>query len=543
MTDLACGWARAALALALLRVDPQLGGAVIRMRASPLRTPIVTAIKGIHAPRQVHPAISDGQLFGGIDVAATLAAGTTRRSAGVLDGSAVLVTMADRVEGDLAARLALAMDDGRVPMLFALDEGASEEEGAPAALADRVAFHIAPDTRYPSDWAVPDAPHGTLATYTDSDVTALTMLAQRLGIDSLRAPMLALRAAQAHAVLQGRGQVAETDIAAAVALVLAHRATQMPEAAEPEPEAQNTTEDTPNADKDDAALPDADMMIDAVQALLPPDLLATLAQPPRRSAAGTGAGQHRLSNRRGRPLPPRPGRLDGRARIDLIATLRAAAPWQPLRRQRRPDAPGLIIATGDIRVKRFKEMSDRVLIFAVDASGSAAMSRLGEAKGAIELLLSEAYAKRDHVALIAFRGAAAEPLLLPTRSLVQTKRQLADLPGGGGTPLAAGLRSAFQMGQVSTARGMSPTLVLLTDGRANIALDGAANRAQAGADARQMAQLIRGAALPGLVIDTGKRPTQDLRALAQDMDAPYLPLPRADARTLSTAVSRTMAEA
>jgi magnesium chelatase subunit D len=181
-----------------------------------------------------------------------------------------------------------------------------------------------------------------------------------------------------------------------------------------------------------------------------------------------------------------------------------------------------------------------LLIFAVDASGSAAMSRLNEAKGAVEMLLAQAYAARDHVALIAFRGTEADLLLPPTRSLVQTKRRLANLPGGGGTPLAAGLQEAALLASQSGAKGLTPTVMLLTDGRANVALDGSADRAQAAVDAERLAQLLRAQGTASLVIDMGNRPTAALRGLAGHLDAPYLALPRADAQRLTGAVSAAL---
>ena len=81
--------------------------------------------------------------------------------------------------------------------------------------------------------------------------------------------------------------------------------------------------------------------------------------------------------------------------------------------------------------------------------------------------LSDAY-----VRAVAFRGAGAEVLLPPTRSLVQAKRRLAALPGGGGTPLAAGLEAGLALADRLRSRGVAPFLVILTDGRANVARDG-----------------------------------------------------------------------
>jgi magnesium chelatase subunit D len=168
---------------------------------------------------------------------------------------------------------------------------------------------------------------------------------------------------------------------------------------------------------------------------------------------------------------------------------------------------------------------------------------MAEAKGAIELMLAEAYARRDHVALVAFRGAGADILLNPTRSLVQTKRRLQDLPGGGGTPLAAGLKSALDLAVLTSGKGMTPSIAVLTDGRANVSLDGSANRAQAGEDAQNMAKALRGRGVPAIVIDTGQRPTRGLDDLAKVMGAAYVPLPRADAKSLSAAVEAALPSA
>jgi magnesium chelatase subunit D len=222
-----------------------------------------------------------------------------------------------------------------------------------------------------------------------------------------------------------------------------------------------------------------------------------------------------------------------------VGTLRAAAPWQTIRRVA-TDRPGLHVRAGDIQTKRFEERSDRLLVFAVDASGSAAISRLAEAKGAIEILLSQAYARRDHVSLVAFRGTGAELLLPPTRSLVQTKRRLAALPGGGGTPLAGGIAMAFEQAQRAAKKGLTPTIALLTDGRANIALDGSANRAQAATDAQSVARAVRSQGISVIVIDTGNRPEPALGALAETLDGTYLPLPRADAQKLSQSVTAVL---
>ncbi|MGR3494484.1 magnesium chelatase subunit D [Citreimonas sp.] len=542
-------WVTGQLALALLAVDPGgLRGVHLRARAGPVRDACLAGLPEALRPlRRITPSIGDLQLYGGVDIAATLAAGAVRRSAGLLDAPAVLLlSMAERCEPELAARLGQALDGGDHVAIL-LDEGAEPDERAPGALAERVAFsldlcglraldlaEIALDAR---DIAQARARLDDVGVPDDA-IAALTVTAARFGIGSMRAPLLALAAARANAALSGRGAVGQDDLALAVQLVYAHRATMLPDDAPEDapqddaPQLENAPDD---AGEDSAAIP-PEILVEAMKAMLPPEVLRALAQPGRAKGTGSGgAGKRRKGNRRGRPLPSRPG-APAQGRIDLIATLRAAAPWQPLRRRARPDAPGLIIHPSDIHIRRYQDHSDRLIVFAVDASGSAAMARLAEAKGAVELMLAEAYARRDHVALIAFRGEGAEVVLQPTRSLVQTKRKLAALPGGGGTPLAAGLRAAMDLAARAAGQGLSPSLALLTDGRANVPLPGRTGRAAAAEDAQAMAAAIRARGIAAAVVDTGNRPTRDLATLAVTMGAAYVPLPRADAHSLSRAV-------
>ena len=188
--------------------------------------------------------------------------------------------------------------------------------------------------------------------------------------------------------------------------------------------------------------------------------------------------RRRWASTRGRPAGTRAGEPKNGARLSLIDTLRAAAPWQPLRRREQPGREGVHVERADFRIRRYKQKRQTTAIFAVDASGSAALHRMAEAKGAVELILADCYVRRDQAALIAFRGKTAEVLLPPTRSLQRAKKSLADLPGGGGTPLCAGIEQAMLVADNVRRGGGTPLVVFLTDGKANIARDGTADRAR-----------------------------------------------------------------
>jgi magnesium chelatase subunit D len=581
----AAAWARASHAAALFAVDPFGSGVSLRAPPGPARDAWLALLRDYlpsGAPMRRAPlAISDDRLLGGLDLPATLRAGRPVAETGLLaqaDGGVLLLTMAERLGGATAARIAAALDAGEIELardglsarqqarigVIALDEGHDDDERPPAALLDRLAFHLdlgevshraAVKARCTSAAQVAAARARLPSVIAPAKaIEALVVAAARLGIDSLRAPLLALRVARASCALRGADVVDDEDLAVAARLTLAPRATCAPPIEESEAPAEEAGDEPGSATNDpapkndnaqprEAPAPD-DLVVAAARAAIPADVLARLA-----TSAGTRApaarggksGAALVSARRGRPMGARRGALR-EGRLCLIETLRAAAPWQPLRRAHAADDAGLAVRVraDDFRVTRFRERRETTAIFVVDASGSSAMQRLGEVKGAIELLLADCYVRRDSVALVAFRGKSAEILLPPTRSLARAKRLLAALPGGGGTPLAHGLDAAGALAESVRRRGQTPLLILLTDGRGNIDRKGAPDRAKALDDALDAARRLRAPGLAALAIDSSPaaaaRADAPTRKIAEAMNGRYLKMPFADAATLSQAV-------
>ena len=576
-------WADAVWAAALFAVDPHgLGGIVLRAQAGPVRDRWATlqrALLPAATPwRRVPAHIADDRLLGGLDLAATLHSARPVAQRGLLaecDGGVLLVPMAERLDAATAARLAATLDTGEVGFqrhgvgrrwparlgVIAFDEGVADDPAVPAALADRLALACdigavplrALDEGAFDAAAVLGARERLAAvTLPEPIARALCGTALGLGVASLRASLLACRTARVAAALRGRGVVVEDDARLATRLVLAPRATRLPpdestppdapEDEAPPPPQDNAAPPPEQADEDRAASDSPaqaleDRLIAAAQAALPAGLLAVLRNAETARSAGR-IGALSAAPRSGRPIGTRTGSPRGGARLNLIETLRAAAPWQ---RQRAAQAmPGsaacVHVRADDLRIARLQQHAATATLFVIDASGSSALHRLAEAKGAVNLLLAECYVRRDQVGVIAFRGRGAEVLLPPTRSLVRAKRCLAALPGGGGTPLAAGLQAVLLMAAQVRRAGASPLVVLLTDGRANIALDGAPGREAAGSDALQVARQLRAARLATLLVDTSPQPSPAAQRLADALAAPYRALPHAGAAELSAAV-------
>lgn len=599
------------LAARLLAVDPAgLGGALVRAarydHVDEWLTALREALPDGTPMRRLPLGIPDDRLLGGIDLALTLAEGRPVAEQGVLaatDGGVIILPSAERASEGLQARLAQALDTYSVPAprglavervaarigVIALDEGDGEDERVGIALADRLAFHLALDTRATPEAAGDADDHDrldasarrarTLAararlehiTIDDDAVRTVVALAVRLGVESMRAVLFAMRVARANAALDARPMVGEDDLAVAASLVLGPRATRFPapeeeqeappEQPEPEPpeaKEQDDSEQQPSADELKEL---EEMLIRAALTTLPKSLLASDSAPARPGKTGGRSGEDRAGGKRGRQVGTRRGDPRSGGRLDLLETLRAAAPWQRIRRRLReaaaaeraedagvtssravPSISGVSVQVrrDDFRLRRLHEPAGTTALFCVDASGSAAVHRMAEAKGAVELLLAESYARRDEVGLVAFRGAKAEVLLPPTRAIAAAKRALAALPGGGGTPLASAVDRMRELVAQARRSGQETVAVFLTDARANIARDGTPGRPLAESDALASATALRAMGGTTILIDTAPRPGAVAERLAAAMGARYVTLPRTDAREIHAAVSAAM---
>ena len=542
----------AVLAARLFALAPSTFKGMVLRGGSPAREALVAALGEAVTLRRMPGHVDDERLLGGIDLAASLSAGRPVRQTGLIEearGGALIAGMAERLDASIAGRLAQALDEGQTALVL-LDDAAEPEEAPPQSLTERLAFacDLSASRRWQGVELAPAAGRlGEVAPLDDAALSALAVTAEALGVDSLRALIHAGEAARGLAALDGRDAASKADLSGAVRLVLAPRATRLPpqeqdappeEPEQPPPDGER--DDQSNSEQQQQDIDLSDILVEAAKAAIPAGLLEQLAQgkAPRR-ASSSGTGQKRKAATRGKPLGARPGMPRGGAKLALIDSLRAAVPWQAVRRKEAgADAnSSILMRKEDLRIRRFQERAARVTIFAVDASGSAAAARLAEAKGAVELMLGQAYVTRSEVALVAFRGTSAELILPPTRSLTRARRTLAELPGGGGTPLALGLNVAREVAEAVIARGRSAALVILTDGRANIAADGSPGRPQAAADSEAAAKAIYARGIDALVVDISARPGPEGAALAQALGGRFLALPRADARMIQAAIN------
>ena len=428
----------------------------------------------------------------------------------------------------------------------------------------------------------------------DDILGLITDICAEYQVDGLRGDIVMYKTASTIAAYDGRTEVDVEDVREAALLALLHRQRRQPfqqphlvteqldqmldefqnQSRSREPADDNSmSQDRNEDDSDPADLGDAEQNEEQDEPAEPPDapesgagrqeqwfetgdpyaVQSILLTPPDRrerpaagrratTVSGSSAGRYVRAQ-----IPQ--GRVSDLA---LDATLRAAAPYQERRRESRPDNPDLpampqsavVIEPWDVREKVRETKTGSLILFIVDASGSmGAQRRMVAVKGAVLSLLLDAYQRRDKVALISFRGTGAELLLPPTNSVDLAQLYLRELPIGGRTPLSRGLYLALETLETERLkdRNVLPLVVLLSDGRANVALDGGPG--QPVEEARGFASIFDEKGITGVVIDTELDfiKLEMARPLAEAMGARYLKLEELQADYLADVVRRELA--
>ncbi|GAC1382312.1 MAG: putative cobaltochelatase [Marmoricola sp.] len=406
-----------------------------------------------------------------------------------------------------------------------------------------------------------------------SDAALLTIARVCAGfeVDGLRADIVTARTAVAHAAWAGRSSVTKVDIRRAALLALPHRRRRNPfdapgldeqlldellDADEPpappdgdgsevepavgrgdaDPDHQDSSSETSDGSSDtsDGSNVTSDGSSETSDGSRETRVSAAQPYRPRLfSVRGLGEGS---DGRRSRAVTTR-GRVAGVAPhgtsgpLHLVETLRAAAGSQAARG--RTDGP-LVLRASDVRRAVRVGHEANLVLFCVDASGSmAARKRMAAVKTAILSLLLDAYRRRDKVGLVTFRGAGAEVVLPPTRSVEAAATRLDEIPAGGRTPLAAGLLEAARVIRREQIRDprTRPLLVLVTDGRATDGRDGVAR-------SLQVADYIAALGITAVVVDSehGSVRFGLAQRLAERMGADHVPVAEVSAEALQHTV-------
>jgi len=574
------------LALLLVAVDPRIGGVLISGERGTAKS---TAARGIAAllPETLagKPApfvelplgATEDRLVGSLDLGKALQDGRTELREGLLArahggvlyvdevnllpdhlvdllldaaASGWVTVERDGVSGRQAAEFVLVgtmnPEEGELRPQFldrfglCVQVGSVEQpEQRVAALRQRLRFDDDPAGMLAAAQPIEDAQRAALRAARqrlhqlpigDQHLETVAALAIERQLAGIRGDLAVLKAARALAALEGAAAIDEAHLRRAAELALVHRTRRKKAGAASRSPAYAVPTEPQRAPKTE---PPAEAA--PVRPQAQPELRAAPATPPVKLSLLSEAIDPAQSGRR-RAESHAVGQIIGSSpfhnggTLAVPETLRAAA-----LRGARANGSGLSLTAADLRQQERRGAGSSHVLFLVDASGSmATQRRLDAAKGAALGLLTSSYQRRDQVALMVFRGAGADLVLPFTRQVASVEAALHEVPTGGRTPLAAALRHAGGLLQTQ----QPALLVLFTDGRSNVAVDGG----DPWQEALAAAASLRAQCAAALVIDCEPGPIflGRARLLADALSADCLPLDAIDAEGLSLRIQRRM---
>ncbi|MEM9464132.1 MAG: AAA family ATPase [Actinomycetota bacterium] len=536
----------AKLALQLVAIDPRIGGVLLRGEKGSAKTTLARGLadllSGEAAFVDLPLGTTEDRLIGSLDLHTVIAEHEVRFTPGLLAAAHggvlyvdeinlladhlvdtlldVAVSGTNRVEREGVshvhdARLVLVgsmnPEEGELrPQLldrFGLSVSITAS-GDPVERAEAVRRRLSFDAGAADDLAAETERLASViaaaepAQIPDELVETASRLALAVGAEGLRADIVLCRAAAAHAALDGRPVADASDLRRVAPLVLAHRSRRNPfdPPVLPPDDLADAIDDTvprdgtePDGPADDGSSADAESPQASSEASQPMAVGDDRRPPTRelrsRSGGDATSGRRAVADAsKGRFVRDEPYDPTSTRPIAVAGTVRRVA-------ERRAADPEAVLTTDDVRLAVKEYPSGSLLILVVDTSGSmGAADRAALGTGTALGLLTDAYERRDQVALVTFRGDDAEVVLSPTGSIEVARNRLVDLPTGGTTPLAAGLRVAHRLARDRRDPARVPLIAVITDGRATGAPD-------AFDDALDAARALRRDGIAGLVLD------------------------------------------
>jgi magnesium chelatase subunit D len=567
------------LALVLAAVDPTIGGVLITGERGTAKS---TAARGLAAllPKtstgkaapfvELPLGATEDRVVGSLDISRVLRDGSTELRSGLLaraDGGVLYVDEVnllpdhivdllldaaaggwvtverDGVSAGEAARFVLVgtmnPEEGELRPQF-VDRfglcvqvrGLAQQETRIAAIRQRLSFDDRPasviDAVQPAEQALREgivAARGRIAalSMTNDHLSAVAALSVEHQLDGIRGDLAIIKAARALAAWQDAPEIRDEHIRRAAELALPHRTRQKKSKSQPRAP---TNLSAPHQHRaPDGAAP----ATGATHAAESPRLQFAPPGPDRgpvrlvtdvidREGAGRRGTESLGAQRVVGAIP-----FQHTGTLAIPQTLAAAA-----QRGARAGEQGVRLAASDLMQHERRGPGLCHVLFLVDASGSMATKRrLEVAKGAALGLLTSSYQRRDEVALMVFRAEGTDLLLPFTRHVASIEQALSDVPTGGRTPLARALLDAARLMQTREPA----LLVLLTDGRANVSLDGG----DPWEEALAACSLLQAACAGALVIDCEPGPIVlgRARVLARALGAECIALDAMDATALT----------
>jgi len=576
------------LALVLVAVDPTIGGVLITGERGTAKS---TAARGIAALLPATPegkaapfvelplGATEDRVVGSLDISKVLQDGSTELRSGLLaraDGGVLYVDEVNLLPDHIVDLLLDAAASGWVTVerdgisageaaRFVLVGTMNPEEGelrpqfldrfglcVPvrglqvrstriAAIRQRLTFDDHPasvlEAEQPAQHALREgivASRRRLTTLliTDTHLSLVAALSVEHHLDGIRGDLAIIKTARALAAWQTASEINEEHIRRAAALALMHRTRQKSTKSQSRAA---TNLSPPAQDRAPADRAEAPATAGAKQPEIPrlqvapptPDcgpvrLVMDLIDRDRPGRRGTES----LASQRVIGAIP----FEHTGTLAIAKTLTTAA-----QRGARVGKQGMALAASDLMQHERRGPGLSHVLFLVDASGSMATHRrLEVAKGAALGLLTSSYQRRDEVALMAFRAEGTDLVLPFTRHVASIQQALKDVPTGGRTPLARALLDAAGLLQTRAPA----LLVLLTDGRANVSVDGG----DAWEESLAACEALRTACAGALVIDCESGPVTlgRARVLAQALGADCVALDTLDTTALTLRIHRRL---